>query len=75
MHLWEVELTHRYIFAFKFTIRSQQPDIVPIIATGVIDTSDKFAACVVDTSGKFAASVVDTVGKFATGVIDTGGAP
>ncbi len=30
-HLWEVELTYRYIFAFKFTWRSQQPDIVPII--------------------------------------------
>ncbi len=30
-HLWEVELAYRYIFAFKFTLRSQQPDIVPII--------------------------------------------
>ncbi len=30
-HLWEVGLTYRYIFAFKFTLRSQQPDIVPII--------------------------------------------
>jgi hypothetical protein len=30
-HLWEVELTYRYNFAFKFTLRSQQPDIVPII--------------------------------------------
>ncbi len=30
-HLWEVELTYRYIFAFKFTLRSQQPDIVPIM--------------------------------------------
>ncbi len=30
-HLWEVELTYRYIFAFKFTLRSQQPDIVHII--------------------------------------------
>jgi hypothetical protein len=25
-HLWEVELTYRYIFHF-FTLRSQQPDI------------------------------------------------
>jgi hypothetical protein len=32
-HLWEIELTYRYIFAFKFTLRSQQPDI----ANGVID--------------------------------------
>jgi hypothetical protein len=30
-HLWKVELTYRYIFAIKFTFRSQQPDIVPII--------------------------------------------
>jgi hypothetical protein len=30
-HLWEVELTYRYIFAFKFTLSPQQPDIVPII--------------------------------------------
>jgi hypothetical protein len=29
-HLWEVELTYRYIFAFKVTLRPQQPDTVPI---------------------------------------------
>ncbi len=29
--VFEVELTYRYIFAFKFTLRSHQPDIVPII--------------------------------------------
>ncbi len=45
-HLWEVELTHRYIFSFKCTLRSQQPDIVP--------TGDKFADGVVDTSGSLA---------------------
>ncbi len=28
---WEVELTYRYIFAFKFTLRPQQTDFVPII--------------------------------------------
>jgi hypothetical protein len=56
-HLWEVELAYRYIFAFKFTLSSQQPDIVPIIATGVNDTGGKFAAGVVDTGGKFAAGV------------------
>jgi hypothetical protein len=32
-HLLEVELTYRYIFAFKFTLRSQQPDIVPTISS------------------------------------------
>ncbi len=30
-HLWEVELTYRYILAFKLSLRSQQPDIFPII--------------------------------------------
>ncbi len=28
--IWEVELTYRYIFTFKLTLRSQQPDNVPI---------------------------------------------
>ncbi len=51
-HLWKVELTYRYIFAFNFTLRSQQPDIVfPLFATSVIDTSNKFATGVVDTGG------------------------
>jgi hypothetical protein len=31
VHLWEVWLTYRNIFAFKFTLRSQQPVIVPIV--------------------------------------------
>ncbi len=30
-HLWVVELTYIYIFAFKFTLSYLQPDIVPII--------------------------------------------
>ncbi len=30
-HRGEVELFYRYIFAFKLILRSQQPDIVPII--------------------------------------------
>ncbi len=89
-HLWEVELTYRYIFTFKLTLRSQQPDIVPIIfhrccgkfAVGVVDTGSNFAAGVlVKLVAKFAAGVVntggvvDTGGKFATGVVDIGGAP
>ncbi len=49
-HLWIVELTHIYIFAFKFTLRYQQPDIL-LFATGVKDTGGKFAAGVVDTGG------------------------
>jgi hypothetical protein len=51
-HLWEVELSYRYTFAFKFTLRSQKPDIVPIISHCVSDTDGKFAAGVVDTGGK-----------------------
>jgi hypothetical protein len=62
-HLWEVELTYRYIFAFKFTLRSQQPDI----ATGVVDTCGTFATGINNIS--------ETGGKFAIGVGDTGGAP
>jgi hypothetical protein len=46
-HLWEVELTYRYIIAFKFTLRSQQPDIVPIICHRC-----NFAAGVINTGGK-----------------------
>jgi hypothetical protein len=30
-HIWEVELAYGYIFVLKFTLRSQQPDIVTII--------------------------------------------
>ncbi len=40
-HLWEEELTYWYIFAFKFTLRCLQPDIVTIFATGVIDPGGK----------------------------------
>ena len=67
-HLWEVELPYRYIFAFKFTLRSQQPDIVPIICQRVSTTLAKLVA-------KFASGVVVTCGKFAAGVVDTLGAP
>ncbi len=61
-HLWVVEETYISIFAFKFTFRYLQPDIVPIIATGVVDTGGKFAAGIVDTGGKFATSVNNTRG-------------
>ncbi len=39
-HLWEEELTYRYIFAFKLTLRSQQLDIVlgGRLAAGAVDT-------------------------------------
>ncbi len=81
-----VEITYRYIFAFKFTLRSQQPDIVPItchqcqwhgcqICRWCRRYRWQLATGVVDIGGKFAACIIDTGGKFATGVIDTGGAP
>jgi hypothetical protein len=53
-HLWEVELTYRYIFAFKFTLRSQQPDCshyLPPVSKTLAKLVAKFAAGVVDTSG------------------------
>jgi hypothetical protein len=64
--LWEVELTYRYIFAFKFTLRSQQFPMKPVAP--VSTTLAKLVA-------KFATGVNNTGDKFATGVIDTVGAP
>jgi hypothetical protein len=54
--LWEVELTYRYIFAFKFTLRSQQPDTYcsnyfPPVLTTLAKLVAKFAAGIVDTGG------------------------
>jgi hypothetical protein len=39
-HLWEVELTYRYFFAFRFTLRSQQPDVIPLNASGINNTCE-----------------------------------
>jgi hypothetical protein len=59
-------------FAFKFSLRCLQPDIVPIISTGVIDTGGEFAATtLVKLVAKFAACVFDTGGKFATSIDNT----
>ncbi len=72
-HLWVVELTHKYIFFFIFTLRFKQSDFVPIIWHRYINntsgTGGKFNVVlldtgVVDTSWKFAAIVVDSGGKF-----------
>jgi hypothetical protein len=51
-HLWEVELSYRYIFAFKFTLRSHQPDIVPIICHRPLTPVANLPAGVLDTGGK-----------------------
>jgi hypothetical protein len=48
-----------------------------LFASGVVDTSGKFATLSttpVVLVAKFAAGVVDTGGKFAIGVVDIGGA-
>jgi hypothetical protein len=44
-HLWEVELTYRYIFAFQihFKVSAQQPDIVPIICYRCCEYPRKFS--------------------------------
>ncbi len=71
------KVTYRNIFAFKFTLRSQQPDIAPIICHRwqILRRCRwyrwQIATDVVDTGGKFAAGVVDTGGKFATGINNT----
>ncbi len=70
-HLWIVELTYMYIFAFKFTLRYLQPDINPIVCHWCQRHWWQFANGVVDTSGKFAASIVDTGGNFATDINNT----
>ncbi len=81
-HLWVVELTYIKIFAFKFSLRWLQPDIVPIICHRCYWHRWQicrrrrwyrwqFATGVVDTGGKFNAGIVDTGGKFATGINNT----
>jgi hypothetical protein len=62
-HLWVVEETFIYIFAFTF--RCLQPDIVPIICHLVSLTPVANLPTVSTTQGEL-------VAKFATGVIDTG---
>jgi hypothetical protein len=76
-HLWVVEETCIYIFAFKFTFRCLLPDMYcsnylpPVSITPVANLPlvslilVAFATGVVDTGGKSAAGIVDTGGKFA----------
>ncbi len=59
-HLWIVELTHIYIFAFKFTLRYLQPDINPIVCHRCRWYRWQFAAGIVDTGGKFATGINNT---------------
>jgi hypothetical protein len=62
-HLWVVEETYIYIYAFKFTFRCLHFNYLPPVSTTQGELVAKFAADVVDTSGKFAAGVVDTGGN------------
>jgi hypothetical protein len=57
-----VELTYRYIFAFKFTSQGLSSLILfPLYATGVNDTGGKFAASVVDTGGKLPTTTAENL--------------
>ncbi len=84
-HLQVVQLTYRYFFPFKFTVRYKQSDNVP----NICQTGGKFASGVVDGGGnlprvsttpaapvaKFAAGVVDADGGKIAGGVNIGGAP
>ena len=78
-HLWEVELTYRYIFAFKFTLRSQQPDIVPIICHlchwRLWQICRRYPWHRWQILPPVSKTLAKLVVKFAAGVVDTGGAP
>ncbi len=68
-HLWEAELTYRYIFASGLSSLI----LFPLFATGVIDTGGKFAADVIDTGGKLPPVSLTPAANFAAGFVDTGG--
>jgi hypothetical protein len=70
-HLWIVELTHIYIFAFKFTIRYLQPDINPIVCHRCQRHRRQICRRCPCYRWQFAAGIVDTSGKFATGINNT----
>jgi hypothetical protein len=78
-HLWEVELTYRYIFSFKFTLKSQQLDIVPIILPPVsltpVANLPPVSLTPLANSPLVSKTQAKLVAKFAAGVVDTGGVP
>jgi hypothetical protein len=67
-----VELTYRYIFAFKLTLRSQQPDNFPIICHRQIATG---FVTPVPNLPQVSTILAKLVANFAAGVVETGGAP
>ncbi len=80
-HLWIVELTHKYFFAFKFTLRYLQPDINPIVCHRChwqrwqICRRCRWYRCNLppEKLTPVSTTLVKLEAKFATGVIDTGG--
>jgi hypothetical protein len=71
-HLWEADLTYRYIFAVSSLI------LFPLFATNVVDTGDKFAAgslTPVANLPPVSTTLAKLVAKFAIGVVDIHGAP
>ncbi len=63
-HLWIVELTYIYIFAFKFTLRYLQPNINPIVCHRCHWHRWKICRRCRWDRWQFATSVVDTDGKY-----------
>ncbi len=72
-HLWVVEETYIYIFAFKFTFTCLQPDIVPISCHRCQWHRWQICRRCHWYRWQFAAGIVDTGGKLATGVNNTRG--
>ncbi len=70
-HLWIVEITYIYIFAFKFTLRYLQPDINHIVCHRCHWHRWQICRQCRWYRWQFATGVVDTGGKFATGINST----
>jgi hypothetical protein len=71
VHLWEVEFTYRYIFAFKLTLGAAwyySHYLPPVLLTPAANLPPVSLTPVANCQG-----INDTVGKFATGVNDTSG--
>ncbi len=76
--VWEVELTYRYIFAFKFTLSLSSLILFPLFAAGVVDTGGKLPPVLLTPVANLppvSTTLEKLVAKFAIGVIDTGGKP
>jgi hypothetical protein len=74
-HLWKVELTYRYTFAFKFTLKSQQPLFpFPLFAIDVFDNGSKLPPVSLTPLANLppvSTTLAKLVAKFATVVVDT----